>query len=544
MQKNQLKLFSMRFVYFKVLFILFILVNFSQANGQDVQKQAIKFGRVLRLLENYYTDSVDINKTTEKAIVEVLSSLDPHSVYISKENVKKMNEPLQGNFEGVGISFNIYQDTLIVLTTIPGGPSEKVGLKAGDRIVKVDGKDIAGIGLKNQDVFDLLRGKKGTRVDLTIKRKGEKENLEFMVIRDKIPIYSLDASYMLDNETAYIKLNRFSVTTTDEFNEAVKELKSKNEIKNIILDLRSNGGGIMGAAIDLSNQFLKNGQTVVYTEGLHSLKRDYKATSRGEFPEGKVAVIINEGSASASEIVSGAIQDWDRGLVIGRRSFGKGLVQQPFMFTDGAMIRLTTAHYYTPAGRSIQKPYENGVDDYRGDYIVRMEKGEYFNQDSISLPDSLKVTTLRTGRSVYGGGGIMPDVFVPMDTSSYYKYFNLLVRKNVLFPFVIGQIDKNRDKILKRYKTFVEFRDEYEVPDKVLEKLIEEGEKADIPSDKESLEFSEDLIKSQIKARISNDLYGRNTFFQILNEDDDEISKALEIFADDDLYNQYLSPEE
>jgi carboxyl-terminal processing protease len=298
----------------------------------------------------------------------------------------------------------------------------------------------------------------------------------------------------------------------------------------------------MKASIDISNQFLKSGQLVVYTEGLHDPKREYKATSKGLFPNCKLAVLINEGSASASEIVSGAIQDWDRGIIIGRRSFGKGLVQRPFMLTDGSMIRLTTAHYYTPAGRSIQKPYENGVEDYREDYIVRLKKGEYFSQDSITMPDSLKVKTLRTGRNVYGGGGIMPDLFIPMDTSKYYSYFNSLLRKNVLFPFVIGHIDKNRDEILKDYKSFNDFRKKYKVSDDIIEQLTIEGGKAGIEKDEKSLEFSKDLIKRQIKARISNDLYGRNTFFQILFEDDDEIIKALEILSEDELYKKYLSP--
>jgi carboxyl-terminal processing protease len=537
-----MKYMNFRITNIRLLFILFILSGFLTASGQDVQKQSIKFDRTLRLLENFYTDSVDLNIVTEKAIVEILSNLDPHSVYISKEEVEKMNEPLKGNFEGVGISFNIYQDTLIVLTTIQGGPSEKVGLRAGDRIVRVDGKDIAGIGLKNQDVFDLLRGKKGTRVDLNIKRKGEGEILEFTIIRDKIPIYSLDASYMLDKETAYVKLNRFSATTTDEFVEAVENLKSKNEVKNIILDLRGNGGGMLNAAIEISNYFLSSGQLVVYTEGLHSLKTEYKATSNGEFSDGKLAVLIDERSASASEIISGAIQDWDRGIVVGRRSFGKGLVQRQFMLTDGSMIRLTTAHYYTPAGRNIQKPYGNGVKDYRGDYVSRLKKGEYFNQDSITLPDSLKVKTLRTGRNVYGGGGIMPDIFVPMDTSVHDSYFNTLIRKNVLFPFVIGHIDRNRDEILKDYKKFDDFKDKYEVSDEIIEQLVEEGEKADVPKDERGLKFAGDLIKKQIRARISSDLYGRNTFFRILYEDDDEINKALEIFSDDDLYRKYLEP--
>ena len=357
------------------LFLSLLGVGQLSLSAQDIQSQAIKFGRVLNLIDNFYVDTANVNKLTEHAISEVLSSLDPHSVYISKDEVAEMNQPLEGNFEGIGISFNIYQDTLMVMTTIPGGPSELVGLRPGDRIVKVNEKNIVGIKLKNQDVFKLLRGDKGTKVNLVIIRKGEKAPLEFTIIRDKIPIFSLDAAFLLNKETAYIKLNKFAATTIAEYKDALKSLNAKSKIKNLVLDLRGNGGGFLGAAYDLANQFLDEKKLIVYTEGTHSPRRDYISATRGDFIQGNLILLIDEGSASASEIVSGAIQDWDRGVLIGRRSFGKGLVQQPFPLNDGSIIRLTTAHYYTPGGRNIQKPYKDDIKNYRNDYITRLEIG-------------------------------------------------------------------------------------------------------------------------------------------------------------------------
>lgn len=526
----------------KILVLIAFIAGISlNAKSQDVQSQAIKYGRVLRLVENFYVDSAALDKLTENAIVEVLSKLDPHSVYISREEVEEMNQPLQGNFEGIGISFNIHNDTLMVLTTIPGGPSEKVGLRPSDRIMVVDGKDIAGIGLKNQDVFDMLRGNKGTVVKLKIKRKGESELLDFTIIRDKIPIYSLDASYMLNKETAYIKLNRFGATTIAEYEQALESLRANNRVENLILDLRGNGGGYLKAAIDLADNFLGDRHLVVYTEGLHSPKREYHSTPKGTFEEGKLIILIDEGSASASEIVAGAIQDWDRGVLIGRRSFGKGLVQQPFMLNDGSMLRLTTAHYYTPAGRSIQKSYENGVDDYRMDYFSRFEKGEFFNQDSIHFSEKLTANTLVKGRKVYGGGGIMPDIFVPMDTSAHYRYFNILIRNNVLFPYVVSYIDANRTTLEKRYKAFEAFRTSFRVTDIMLEELYTLGEKEGVEKDVESLDVSGVVIRRQIKALIARDLFERGVYYQIMNEDDDVIERALEIIMNGKKYNAYLS---
>ena len=338
-----------------VLFFIMVFLLGVQGTAQDkVYDNEKKYGRLLRLVDGNYVDSVNVEKLTEKAIVHFLSELDPHSVYISKDEVDKMNEPLQGNFEGIGISFNIFKDTLLVTATIPGGPSEKVGIRAGDRILNVGGRNIAGTGIKNSDIFDLLRGEKGTTVEIQVLRRNYNDLLDFTIIRDKIPIYSLDAYYMLDSETGFIKLNKFSATTTEEFTEAVNDLKGKS-MKNLILDLRGNGGGYLKTAIEISDQFLENNKLIVYTDGKNDPKREYKATSGGIFKEGNLIILVDESSASASEIVSGAVQDWDRGLIIGRRSFGKGLVQKPYFLTDGSMVRLTTAHYYTPSGRGIDR---------------------------------------------------------------------------------------------------------------------------------------------------------------------------------------------
>lgn len=520
---------------------LLMMAGGSELKAQDVQNSTLKFGRLLRLVDSYYVDSTKVNDLTDKAIVEVLRNLDPHSVYISKEEVDKMNEPLLGNFEGVGISFNVYRDTLMVVTTISGGPSEKVGLRAGDRIVQVDTKNIAGIGLKNTDVYDLLRGKKGTKVDLRIKRKGEDNLLDFTVIRDKIPINSLDASYMLDANTGYIKLNKFSATTTTEFFDAIKELKANNKMNSLVLDLRGNGGGYLNAAIELADQFLTAYKLVVYTEGLRTEKKEYSATPLGELEQGKLVVLIDEGSASASEIVAGAVQDWDRGVLIGRRSFGKGLVQQPFPLTDGSMIRLTTAHYYTPSGRCIQKPYTEGVDEYQKDYLHRVENGELFSKDSVTQDKSEKYATKVSKRVVYGGGGVMPDIFIPLDTSKYYAYYNNLLRKNVVYSGVLDIMDANRDDFVKQYPDFKTFSDKFELTDKMVETIVAAGEKEGVKGDEKSVEFARPLMKRQMKALVARDLFSMSHYFQIMNGDDEAIKKALEVVSQKGTYEKILS---
>ena len=561
--------FKFRNAGVSVLLGIVMLVGGSELKAQDVQDNTMKFGRLLRLVDSYYVDSTKIGDLTEKAIVEVLRNLDPHSLYISKAEVEKMNEPLLGNFEGVGISFNVFRDTLMVVTTIPGGPSEKVGLRAGDRIVQVDAKKIAAIGLKNTDVVDMLRGKKGTKVDLKVKRKGELNLLDFTVIRDKIPLNSLDASYMLDENTGYIKLNKFSATTTSEFFDAIKALKASSKLNSLVLDLRGNGGGYLNAAIELADQFLTAYKLVVYTSGLHAEKKEYSATPLGELEQGKLIVLIDEGSASASEIVSGAIQDWDRGVLIGRRSYGKGLVQQPFPLTDGSMIRLTTAHYYTPSGRCIQKPYTDGVDAYQKDYMHRIEKGELFSKDSVVQNKAEKFLTKVSKRTVYGGGGIMPDIFIPLDTSKYYVYYNTLNRKNVVYTGVLDIMDANRESFKQKYADFKTYNDKFEVTDEMVDKIIEAGDKIDADKltddgednpvevkpekntkevkkvnpkpDAKSIEFARPLLKKQMKALIARDLFSGSEYFQIMNAEDEAIKKAIEVINKRGEYEKILS---
>ena len=523
-----------------ILILPFLLFQFLKVEAQDeIQQNQMKFGRLLRLVQSYYVDTANISKLTEDAIVNLLSELDPHSAYISKEEVEKANEQLVGNFEGIGITFNILKDTLLVSTTIAGGPSEKVGLRAGDRIIQVDNKKITGIGLKNSDVFSMLRGNKGTEVNLKVLRRGIKEILDFTIIRDKIPIYSLDASYMINSNTGIIKLNKFAATTTGEFVTALKELKKQN-LQNLILDLRGNGGGYLNTAVEISEQFLNNMSLVVYTSGLNEPRKDYIASQIGEFKTGNLVVLVDEMSASSSEIVSGAVQDWDRGVIIGRRSFGKGLVQKQMYLTDGSMVRLTTAHYYTPSGRCIQKPYAEGVAEYRNDVQKRFANGELFNADSIQFPDSLKFTTLKNKRTVYGGGGVMPDIFIPLDTSVHYQYINRLRRNNIIFNFSIDYLDKNRNELMKKYPDFKTFDSKFEVTDELIASMVENGVKDGIEKNESDIEFSKNDMKREIKAYLARDLFTRDDFYKVLFKDDKAIQESIRILNNQKEYNSKL----
>ncbi len=524
-----------------IVFMMLLFIGVQAQHPQKVKRQAVKYQNLLALIDAFYVDTVNMEKLTEDAIVKALADLDPHSVYISKKELKDMNEPLQGSFSGVGIQFNILRDTLMIVATIPGGPSEKAGMRAGDRIVKIDDENVAGIGLKNNDVRKKLRGEKGSVVTVVVKRRKEKELLDFTIIRDKIPIHSLDAAYMLNKETGYIKLNRFSATTTKEFNKAVVELKEKG-MKNMVLDLRGNGGGYMSAAISLVDNLLDGGKLIVYTKGLAFPRRESRSTSSGLFKDGKVAVLINEGSASASEIVTGAVQDWDRGVVIGTRSFGKGLVQRQFPLSDGTQIRLTTAHYYTPTGRCIQKAYDKGVKDYRLEVLKRYQSGEMVNADSIKVVDSLKYKTLTNGRTVYGGGGIIPDVFMPLDTAKNYKYLNLLVRKNVVRPFIADYLDDNRENIRKQYPNFNSFNKHFMVTGKMMADLEKAGSKAGVEKDEKEYKTIEKELRNYIKAILASDLWSSKEYYQVNNSDDRYVKKALEILANPKEYNAKLQP--
>lgn len=533
------KLF-LRNVFAICLIGMFTYVGALQA--QSVKNQAIKYQNLLALIDAFYVDTVSLERLTEDAVVKVLAELDPHSVYISKDEIKEMNEPLQGSFSGIGIQFNILRDTLMVVATIPGGPSEKVGLRAGDRILKINEEEVAAVGLKNNGVRKRLRGDKGTIVSIIVKRKREKELIEFVITRDKIPIHSLDAAYMIDSDIGYIKLNRFSATTSEEFLKALVELKAK-DMKDMIIDLRGNGGGYMQAAIEIVDQLFEPEQLIVYTQGLATPRRENISTVKGIFKEGKVVVLLDEGSASASEIVSGAIQDWDRGLIIGRRSFGKGLVQRQFPLSDGSMIRLTTAHYYTPTGRCIQKPYEKGLEDYHLDIINRYKSGEMINADSIQFPDSLKYNTLKENRIVYGGGGVMPDIFVPIDTTNNFRYFNLLVRKNVIYPFVVNYMDKNLTHLRKKYPEFEDFRKKFEVSEEMLQEIVEMGEKEGIEKNEEDYLAVIDDLKLHIKALLARDLWESSEYYKVVNEENDIVVKAIEVLKNPKKYSGELANE-
>ncbi len=517
--------------------VVFLNTNNVFSQNEDPNKTIKKMATAMQIIRFAYVDSIDEPELIENAIIETLKDLDPHSAYISKEDIDKANEPLVGNFEGIGVSFQLFKDTILVIAPVPGGPSDKLGILSGDKIVKINGEDATGPKIDNNYVFERLRGKKGTVVDVSIYRKGKKELIDYSITRDKIPINSIDATFMADPETGYIKLNRFSRTSMDEFHESLNDLKDQG-MKNLILDLRGNTGGYLDIAVQLSDEFLNTGKLIVYTKGLKSPLQEFKASSKGEFKEGKLIVMINEGSASASEIVSGAVQDWDRGIVVGRRSFGKGLVQRPFRLPDGSVIRLTTARYYTPTGRCIQKPYENGTEDYLTDLRKRLENGELIHADSIHFPDSLKYYTSKN-RLVYGGGGIMPDVFTPWDSTRISDYYSDLIRKGVLNSFTLTYVDNNRKKIEKEYPTFESFNEKFTIDDKFMDKFFKYAEKEGVNFDDEGYEDSETFIKHQLKALIARNFWDMNAYFEVITEVDDGYLKAVEIINNDELFEKF-----
>ena len=517
-----------------ILALISIFSCFSCINAQSI-KHGFKFGQFIDYLDNYYVDTVNAEQIVEDAIIGILENLDPHSTYIPADEIKKRREPLQGNFEGVGIQFNILNDTLYVISPISGGPSERVGVMAGDKIIKVDGENIAGVGLTNEDVFRLLRGKKGTEVTISVKRRNVTKFIDFHITRDKIPLYSVDASYMVDDSTGYIKINRFSATTIEEFKKAAIELKNKNA-RNLILDLTNNGGGYLDAAVKLADEFLQNQKLIVYTEGIHAPKFEYLATVDGNFEQGKVIILIDEGSASASEIVSGAVQDWDRGIVIGRRSFGKGLVQREMPLHDGSALRITVAKYYTPSGRLIQKPFDKGIDNYHREILNRYSNGELMSSDSINFPDSLKYKTLEMGRIVFGGGGIMPDIFVPFDTSFFSNYYRDIVRKGILNNFVLEYVDINRNKLLKDYESFSDYNEFFKIDEKLFVRFTSFAEKEGVKKNKDDLNVSKPQLDMMLKALIARNLFGNDEFFQIYNTTNKTYLKAIEVI---NTWNKY-----
>lgn len=506
------------------------------AVGAQAQNNGSIASRKLHMAEfainNLYVDKVNEDKLVEEAIIKMLSTLDPHSTYANPEEVKKLNEPLQGNFEGIGIQFNMAEDTLLVIQPVSGGPSEKVGIMAGDRIIAVNDTAIAGVKMSTDDVMSRLKGPKGTTVRLKVLRRGVRDVLNFTVKRDRIPLYSLDASYIIKNKIGYIRISRFASTTADEFIKALKTLKDQG-MKDLILDLQDNGGGYLNAAIDMANEFLGKKELIVYTEGHRAPRSEFFAKGTGRFQNGRLVVLVNEFSASASEILSGAIQDWDRGLIVGRRSFGKGLVQRPIDLPDGSMIRLTVARYYTPAGRCIQKPYEN-IEKYNMDLINRYNKSEMMNSDSIHFPDSLKSKTKKLERVVYGGGGIMPDYFVPVDTTLYTDYHRNLVAKGVILNVTLKYVENHRKELLNKYKKFSDYKDKFEVNEALINELIAAGDAAKIEMKKDQFKISEPLIKIQLKAMIARDLWDMSEYYKVMNDINPTIQKAVEILQSGD----------
>ncbi len=572
------------------LILLPLLFGMLTLHAQDPKSTDQKINYVLQLIRYAYVEKVNEPKIVEKALVEMLQELDPHSIYIPKEELEKTNEPLVGNFDGIGVQFQIVKDTIVVVEVIPGGPSDKLGLLAGDKFVKIDERSAIGDSITNSWVLAHLRGKKGTTVKVGVRRNNRNELMEYNIVRDKIPLNSIDTWFMVTNEIGYLRLDRFSRTSMDEFRKALADLKSQG-MKHFILDLRGNGGGFMDVAIDLADEFLSSDKLIVYTEGQSSPKKEFKSTGKGGFEKGRLVLLIDEGSASASEIVSGAVQDWDRGIIIGRRSFGKGLVQQPFDLPDGSVIRLTTARYYTPSGRCIQKAYTDGAESYYQDYMRRYLHGEFLHPDSIKFPDSLKYVTYGK-RVVYGGGGIMPDVFTPIDTSKASDYYVDLRRKNVLNDFIMDYMEKNRQTLMTKYPTFKEFAKSFSldgeflnsfnqfaegkgvrknqiIPDRLtsfmadftndylkdttlakkyksyeeyvkemissgkLQEILSKEAKNEDQQNARSIESSDKFIYSQLKALVARNLYGIRYYYEVVKDIDDSFTKALEVIQDE-----------
>lgn len=519
----------------KVIFVLpFCLFVFLPLHAQF----RLNFGseaplRKLQIAEmaitNLYVDSVDEHKLVEDGIRGMLEKMDPHSSYTTVKETKAMSESLNGAFEGIGVQFNMQADTLLVIQTIVNGPSEKVGILAGDRIVTVNDSAIAGVNMPREEIMKRLRGKKGTKVKLGVVRRGIKDKLVFTVTRDKIPVKTIDGYYMIRPGIGYIRIGSFGATTYKEFMACVRELQSKG-MTDLILDLQENGGGYLQAAVDIANEFLEKNDLIVYTEGRKVRRHEYRAKGNGSLLAGKVVVLINEFSASAAEIVTGAIQDQDRGTVVGRRSFGKGLVQRPVEFPDGSMMRLTVAHYFTPSGRCIQKPYKKGdKKGYEMELDDRYKHGELYSADSIHFDDSLKYSTLRKHRTVYGGGGVMPDVFVPLDTTQFTKLHRQLAAKSIIMNSNLKYVDVHRKQLKKLYPTFDKFLSSFEIPQTVVDEIIAEGKEQKIePQDEDELNKTLPYLKTQLKALVARDLWDMSEYFQVMNEQNHIVMRAVE----------------
>jgi carboxyl-terminal processing protease len=502
--------------------------QFKINNGDDSPLRKLNIAEIS--ISNLYVDDVDEKKLVEDAIRGMLSKLDPHSSYMTPKEVKDANEPLSGNFEGIGVQFNMIEDTLLVIQPVTNGPSEKVGIIAGDRIVSVNDSAIAGVKMSKEEIMKRLRGPKGTKVKLGVIRQGIKDRLTFTVVRDKIPVKSVDAVYMIRPQIGYIRIGNFGATTHQEFMEGLKTLRDQG-MQHLILDLQENGGGYLKAAVDIANEFLQRGDLIVYTEGRKVPRTEYKADGGGVMRDGKVVVLVDSYTASAAEIVTGAIQDQDRGIVVGRRTFGKGLVQRPLDMPDGSMIRLTIAHYYTPSGRCIQKPYKKGENrDYAMDVINRLKSGELTNPDSIHFADSLKYETLRQHRTVYGGGGIMPDEYIPLDTTLYTNYHRELSAKSIVLQQNLRYVDSHRKKLKKEWTSFADYKQRYEVPQTLIDAIFKEGEKQKIkPKDDAELKKTIPYLRLQLKALIARDIWDMSEYFSVYNEENEMVKRALKV---------------
>ena len=530
----------------RILLLLSVLAisaayTFAQmANVTLTPERKLAFAQ--QLIAKYYVDRIDTTKVVEDAIIAMLKDLDPHSTYSNADETRELTEPLEGNFSGIGIRFQMDHDTLYVVESIAGGPSERVGIIPGDRILSCNDTVISGVKKSNADILKVLRGPRGTTALLKVLRKGSTEPLEFAVKRDDIPIYSVDATYMVNDSVGFISVARFAGTTAQEVNDAMKTLKSQG-MKHLIIDLCDNGGGYLKSSTDIANNFLRKGDLIVYTDSPQNGSMRYEAIEDGKDLDGRVVVMVNQYSASASEILSGALQDNDRAVIVGRRTFGKGLVQRPFPFPDGSMIRLTVARYHTPSGRCIQKPYTDGDDDaYRNDIVNRYKSGELTSADSINLPDSLRYSTLRLNRPVYGGGGIMPDRFVPIDTTFYTDYYRDLVAKGVISNYSLRYVDEHRAALKKRFKTEKDFIDTFEVTPEIMQGLIDLGNSDGVEFKQEAYDTSRSYIEAILKGLIGRDLFEQSTYQKVLNPFNNIYNAAVEIITDPAKYDSYLKP--
>lgn len=529
--------------------LLFLLVIFfprlSAQNHGDLNDYVNKIGQTLYYMQHYYLDTLSVEQAVDRMLQTAMEDLDPHSVYIPARDVEKMNEALEGNFEGIGVEFILLHDSLVVVNALAGGPSESVGIRSEDRIVSVDGQSISGPELNNEKVFSLLRGPKGTPLRLGVVRKGVGEVLYFDLIRDRIPINSIDVVYEAAPGIAYVKLSRFAITSMQEFISVFDPDKTfKTKPKALILDLRGNSGGYLLTALQLAEQFLSKGNLMLYTEGAHQMRHEEKARRDGFYKNEPVAVLIDEYSASASEILSGALQDWDRGIIIGRRSFGKGLVQQVMPLNDGSQLRLTVARYHTPSGRVIQSPYEKGKREaYYAALQERYTQGEFFTQDSIHLRDSLSYKTLRTGRTVYGGGGIMPDIFVPADTSYFSPFYEKLLRSGVIRAFMDDYTDKVVASYTRKYKTFERFDASFGLDRAPLDELLAYAATKDIIPSDDDLQASGRHLRLQLKALIARRIFDTQGYYRIVNRNDPCYRKALEVLENWERYAALLEPQ-